>query len=483
MNRRPWIGALLVMLTGCLPTGELSGGDEQAEGPATRGCGVDAPCQAGQVCVTGVCVQACWNHDECASGVCHPLPQGGWCEPEPWGEGAPEGDGPPGGGDPGPLPGKDPTPGAGPPAPPPEDGAPPPAPDREGGEEEEGAPRAPAPPPPPPPPEEEGEAPRAPAPPPPDSPPPPDGDNSTPPAPPARCVYPAPSGDLRLGAVMPPLSWPSARTANGGRAGLDLEQVYCDGEHDTITFVIGAGWCPSCPDYFRQVARFARGIESAGGLLVYVEVEDAGYQPATSDAAARLIDRVIGGDSPGFRVGDGETRPRAQVFPNAPIVGSYPSAFVVRTRDMRVIADQASSQSVLPFDQIARDPDASWVRRAQCGSEREEVHEPNDHPGEAARIGAGAFDGGICGTDLDFYFVDVAGGWRLDLDFRHATGDLDVYVWDQDRNGPAMGANNRPIGSDSSTDDESFTHRGPALVAVVGFQLATSPYRLTITPQ
>ena len=92
----------------------------------------------------------------------------------------------------------------------------------------------------------------------------------------------------------------------------------------------------------------------------------------------------------------------------------------------------------------------------------------------------GTFRGGVCGTDLDYYYVDVQGQWRLDLQFRHGTGDIDTYVWDPETNAP-MVRGGQKVGSDSGNDNESFTHNGPALVVVYGFRMATSPYELTVT--
>ena len=64
------------------------------------------------------------------------------------------------------------------------------------------------------------------------------------------------------------------------------------------------------------------------------------------------------------------------------------------------------------------------------------------------------------------------------LTFRHATGDIDVYVWDTDRDERLRGANGRYVGSNSATDDEAFTHRGPAVVVVLGYDGDRAPYTL-----
>ena len=80
---------------------------------------------------------------------------------------------------------------------------------------------------------------------------------------------------------------------------------------------------------------------------------------------------------------------------------------------------------------------------------------------------------GICTSSPDWYRISIAGRWRLDLDFSHAIGDIDMF---------AIGSGGAVIAtSDSADDDESFTVTGPALVRVEGWRGATAPYRLTLT--
>ena len=286
-------------------------------------------------------------------------------------------------------------------------------------------------------------------------------------------------GEMQLGRFMNALSWRGATDGNGQRVDLDLEQVYCDQTYDTITVVVGAGWCSACPDYHRAVGQMANGIAANNGLILWVQTEDNGYNPATNDAAGAIVNRYVP-NAPGVRVGDGQTQPRPSTFAGSPIVPSYPSGFVVRVSDMRIIATQAAANNVLPLDQIAGDPNRLWLGRSNCGAGDEEAHEPNDSVYEPATIGPGTFRGGVCGTDLDYYYVDVQGRWRLDLQFRHGTGDIDTYVWDPETNAPLVRGGQK-VGSDSGNDNESFTHDGPALVVVYGFRLATSPYELTVT--
>mgnify|MGYP002629392641 CR=1 FL=1 len=317
----------------------------------------------------------------------------------------------------------------------------------------------------------------------PEDPPPP----STPPpaAPPAGpCTYPAGAPQTpRTGQVMPALTWADAYDADGSIGAFSMEDVFCDpayARYTTIAFIVGAEWCPSCPDYIREVAQQASAIDAAGGLIVFVETEDNSYRPDSSRSANSYLSRLIA-DAPSIRVGDGDTRPARAIY-NSPIIQSFPTAFVVRRSDMRVIADQNQVAGMLDFAGLARGGGGGGGGGgASCGPDDEEPYEPNDSAAQAARIGAGTFAGGVCDGGSDFYRVDLAGAWRLDLTFRHADGDLDVYVWDERTGRPANGANGRPLGSDSATDNESFQYQGPAIVAVLGYQGATAPYRLTLS--
>ncbi|MEZ4467472.1 MAG: hypothetical protein R3F43_24275 [bacterium] len=298
-------------------------------------------------------------------------------------------------------------------------------------------------------------------------------------------VYP-PAAGINLGGTMP--GW---RARRGGRerqpGGLSLRAFHCDPAYErysVVAFVVSTGWCSACPQYLRQVASQAQAIRQAGGLLVIEESEDSGYNPIDSAGAARFLDRLIG-NAPGLRVGGGASRPSVQYLARSNIVQAYPAAFVVRRRDMRVIAELRSAPGGMPIDQIAANPDRDWGAGAdappRCGPADEEPQEPNNSANQAGALAAGqTINGGICGADMDFYRVNHAGSWTLDLRFRHADGDLDVYVWDTARNAPLQNGNQR-VGSDSDTDNESFSYQGAATIAVVGYRGATSRYTLSLT--
>ncbi len=224
----------------------------------------------------------------------------------------------------------------------------------------------------------------------------------------------------------------------------------------------------------------------AGSRLVYVMAEDNGQNPARNRTADTYRQRG-GYDGPGIWVGDGDSRPNPGGFRASPLVEGYPSAFVVRTRDMQVITHQGLSEYVLPFSQIVNHLDADWSNPAQpdvpatCDEGDEEEYEPNDDPAQAAAIEPGSFEGGICAAAPDFFTIDVPGDWRLDLEFRHGTGDLDAYVFDPERGDVFLDRTGAPVGSDTTDDNESFEHRGPAMIIILGYQGATAPYRFTLT--
>jgi hypothetical protein len=144
-----------------------------------------------------------------------------------------------------------------------------------------------------------------------------------------------------------------------------------------------------------------------------------------------------------------------------------------------VLADENQLGFTPDWAAIAANPDMDWPSRfghpappppTACV---EESHEPNDGRASAAPIGVGSFAAGICGANDDYYSVSLTGRWRVDLDFRHSDGDIDLF---------ALDASGRVIGtSDSADDDESLTVTGPATLRVIGYDGARAAYRLTLT--
>lgn len=305
---------------------------------------------------------------------------------------------------------------------------------------------------------------------------------------PAPCTYPEATDLVGVGSIMPRVSWSDAYLPEGATVDFDLEDVYCQegawAGTKTIFFVIVAEWCPNCPDYLRGLAPLSRQIGEAGGLIVVVDLETRSYALPTNESAHNYVSGYIGSQA-ALRVGEADADPVGTIY-NSSIWSAVPGTFVVRTSDMKVIANQEDTPYILPFVQIAQHPDADWSNPADppfftsCGPDDEEALEPNDTPAQAAPLEPGTYQGGICADAPDYYEVGLQGAWRLDLGFSNSVGDLDVYVVDPTSGEPLV-ENGQRVGSESSTDDESFEYSGPAIIKVVGFQKASAPYTLTLS--
>ena len=291
------------------------------------------------------------------------------------------------------------------------------------------------------------------------------------------CEYPSYSGDLRLGETMPPYRWTGARTADGEVVDLDLAEFFCSDEYDaysSITLVIGAGWCSACPSYIREVDMMSGAIEAGGGLIVYLEVETADFEPATSAAAAEFIDGLIGA-GPGLRVGDADNDPANAV---RPLVSRMPSGYFIRRSDMRIVADQEESLYVVDFGALAGDPEGEWTPtpppfEANCGPADEEALEPNDSFETAGAMPVDTVvSGGVCARAGDFYAIDMAGPWRFDLYSSIFEGDLNLRLYD--RNGERIG------GSTQRSNHDWVDYEGPAVVEVYGHDRASAVYTVEL---
>ena len=171
------------------------------------------------------------------------------------------------------------------------------------------------------------------------------------------CGYPGESTRLVLDGMMPNIAWAGAYSPDGEVKELNLETFHCSDryqDYTTINFIIGTGWCPYCPDFMRELERISATLEDAGGLLVYVEVQDERRQQIGSAEANRIVNKYV--QSPvGWRVGDTDSTPRRLVFSNA--VNAFPDAIVVRKSDMKVIAHRSVTRRNPNFVDMARNPD------------------------------------------------------------------------------------------------------------------------------
>lgn len=298
--------------------------------------------------------------------------------------------------------------------------------------------------------------------------------------------YPFYQDLLRYGSTAPPLNWHDAYRPDGTQFHFSLDDFRCYADYqdkDTLLIVMTAGWCPACTQWKLLLDKWLPQLE--GMQIVYVVSQTAdGGNNATADYANQHVSRIIG-DHHGIRVGGIgtfiEDTPMDNFIHFQDFIQFFPTNWVVRKRDMRVITDslQASGQ-ILPLSDIARDPEADYRRprapqfNADCGPEDEEPADSvNDFFDQAPTIEPGTHAGALCNENYDYYRVNIDGPWRATLRFTHADGDLSLYVYQRRADGrgfePAPDGRNGLIGSDTNEDVESFEHSGPATLGIAGF--------------
>ena len=305
------------------------------------------------------------------------------------------------------------------------------------------------------------------------------------------CSYPEPSGTtgfntrLEIGTVMPPLRWDRGYSAvSGEEVPVSLEQIYCSDEFSwvkTVNILITAGWCSACPSYLRAVSELNPELEDEGGLLIYIEVENEEGDSASSSFAQRFLSRLLG-STPGYFVGDIETKPVPRFFKQSPAIEAFPDAYVVRKSDMTLISSQNLNRSVgmLPFVAMAQDPTQDWSTiqpppfESICVDGDDEPSEPNNTVEEAGSLEPGVHSAGICDENPDFFSTNVAGNWKLRIEFSHAEADLDLFHLNPaDPDGQAIAVSN-------GTDDfEEITGSGPALFGILSYTRTSTLYTIT----
>ncbi|MFN3201226.1 MAG: Ig-like domain-containing protein [Bradymonadia bacterium] len=307
----------------------------------------------------------------------------------------------------------------------------------------------------------------------------------------ADCAYPenAPASSdngLQVGSVIPNLTWNGA-FGNNKNVDFSLEDIYCGAQGfenvSSITFILTAGWCPACKEFIPAFNNeFHNRITQSGSVVIYVETETDTYGPATHAYANDDITRLIGPKN-GLRVGDAQTTPTQDFFRTSPTITAMPTQMVVRTSDMQIIASSAQTPSLLPFAELAADPEGDWshlLPTPNCGPEDEEPTEPNNDPATAGMISAGSFEGGVCDGQPDFFQINEEGSYDVVLEFNHGEADLDMAIW------PAGSdpQNDQPTAvSDGTGNQEQVSFTGPSLVVVYSYSPAFSTsYRLSVTP-
>ncbi len=312
------------------------------------------------------------------------------------------------------------------------------------------------------------------------------------------CNYPANNGQIGFEQVFPELKWEEAYLPDGTVRRFSTTEFFCSpryADKETLIIDVGAGWCGPCSRFTRDILNpDAEVLASLGAEILYLEAQDTNYNLASGRFSFRHIGQLIG-EGLGWRVGDLETEIRNpqgewELSPgfvqDSDMVRAFPSVWVVRKRDMNLIADQSRSNFYLPLVSIAEDPEADWSDpppppfRSNCLDGEEEDSEPNNVSEDAVRITPGSYEGGICERAPDFYRFIINGPWRATLNFEHAEGDLDFYVYDKRTDQYAVGEDGRYIGSNGTGDVETIEHDGPAILIVFGYNGASANYTLTL---
>lgn len=304
-----------------------------------------------------------------------------------------------------------------------------------------------------------------------------------------ECRYPAGAPTTFLDYdVFPELSWEGAYLGDGTKVPFSMEQFYCDAQYaekQTLVLLVMAGWCPNCPAYLQRITAIAQDLEASGAQLVHVEAETESYGPANSFYAHRKIN-TMGGQTYGIRIGDADTLPNADTIRSSPILAAYPSVWIYRKRDMRMIATQSASDYYLPIQEIVDNPEWNWrdplnpvpAFESKCAEGQDEASEPNDSLASAQLLnGPALVEGGICTDAPDYYRIDVPGAWRVTIQFQNSIGNLDLDVWNAATGRPVT-ANGQPVGSFTTRNSEAYEGAGSGMVRVFGANGSSAPYRL-----
>lgn len=305
------------------------------------------------------------------------------------------------------------------------------------------------------------------------------------------CRYPNFPNTIRFNNTMPALGWRGAKYYDvaGQSRTLDFtfESFYCDREwdaFDSMVVMIKAAWCGPCTQYAQNRLNPAAGqLVASKSLTVYVEAQDFDGAPADNAYADNHMRRLISSGF-GVRVGDASTlgtvpqdNPLPAYLQDSSIVSAFPTLLVVRKDGMRVIAESQRTQFNLPILDIVADLYADWsdpqvVFRNACEPGDDEASEPNDTVEQAAPVTPGSFTGGICSAEPDFLRVEHAGTWAAQVEFSHATGDLDLAALDP-TTGEVLTISN------STADVERVEGAGPAILQIFGYGGASAPYTFT----
>ena len=315
--------------------------------------------------------------------------------------------------------------------------------------------------------------------------------------------YPTFKREFVYGQVVPPIGWANAYRGDGSQTDFSFENFYCSDDYadrTVLILMIGAGWCQACSRLIQAYIdpQADELTNTLGAELIYVEIQDAQWEAADNRFAYEHLRKLIN-DGVGWRVGDletlirdGESMKTAPKFLTRQPNLMVPGVWVIRKRDMRLIATRdlalMSRPGELPLALIAADPEKDWRRpppppfKNECsaGDDEETSGALNNQPDQATPLTPGTYTGGICDENPDFYSILTAGTWRLTVDIDRDLADLDVMVWDPENNTAAMDESGMFIGSFGSSQVETLTGEGPTLVKVFGLDGSSSAYTIRL---
>jgi len=299
--------------------------------------------------------------------------------------------------------------------------------------------------------------------------------------------YPAGTQALGYGNTMPALTWPAV-WPDGNRFDLSMGDLRCQSDWKdvhTLAFVISAGWCGACTAYAQQLQNQVDDLAARGMKIAIIEMEDYNGVPADSAFAFEHLGKITS-RRPGIALGDADVKPTAHFVRDSNYISYFPTTFVVRTSDMKIIADQKRANIYLPLADIADHPDADWSNGkaflSHCKPGEEEKSEPNNVAADAAGpIGVGTYHGGICDDiTLDIYEVDPGGTWTATLTYDASQANLAIWVWDAEHDQIAQ-IGGQIYGSSTGSGHETLTFTGKTLVAVQGVDSTSAAYTLSIS--
>lgn len=187
----------------------------------------------------------------------------------------------------------------------------------------------------------------------------------------ASCDYPAYSDGIGQGKTLPPLAWP-AKKRDGTSFEFRLADVHCHADWKwakTIHIAFTAAWCGPCTDYVRGLTSKASKLREFGMEVVILELETQQRTLASTDFAYLHVKSITNGMVPGIVAGDLQsmhegTGAEGGIIRSTGFVKVWPTRIVLRTRDMKVIADASStgpwSGRQLPLENIASAPEMDW---------------------------------------------------------------------------------------------------------------------------